>query len=538
MARSISERVQVWLFKAVTGVLFVLFRLLSPRRSALLSRNKLPPVGNPALLRSATQLAKKIRRKEVSSVEAVQAYIDRIQEVNPLLNALVKDRFDAALQEAAQADRLINGKPGEQEEEEEAALEERLPLLGVPLSVKESFALQGMPLSIGLVSRKGIVSTADCPAVALLRRAGAIPLGVTNLPVLCMWFESHNRLYGVTNNPYDLGRTPGGSSGGEASLIAAAGSVVGVGSDIGGSIRMPSFFNGIFGHKPTPGVVSLDDTYPRCTGREMEYNSIGPLCRYAEDLLPMLRIMAGPNVGMLSLNTKVDLQKLRFFTVPHNSGCIMMSPVSKELFDVQKKVVERLEADLGVEVREVRFPELRYSFQIWDTYMGLPDKEGKPPRAFTELLGEPGRPVRPLWELLKWTVGKSQHTMAALVLVLLSYVCRPFKPSSDFIQREKEKLQRELEELLGADGVFLYPSHPRVAPEHHHPLFRPFDFGYTGIFNILGLPVTQCPLGLGEEGLPLGVQVVAGKMQDHLSLEVALYLEKTFGGWRDPGTKK
>lgn len=160
------------------------------------------------------------------------------------------------------------------------------------------------------------------------------------------------------------------------------------------------------------------------------------------------------------------------------------------------------------------------------------------------------------------------------------------KPST-FIMQQKENLQKKVEELLGTDGVFLYPSHTRAAPRHHHPLFRPYDFAYTGksiiwcnsmqrcrfsansskiqafstllncwttfivfrkrvnilnhftnfpgILNILGLPVTQCPLGVGEERLPLGVQVVAGKLQDHLSLEVALYLEKTFGGWRDPG---
>ncbi|XP_068611727.1 fatty-acid amide hydrolase 2-A-like [Brachionichthys hirsutus] len=531
MAKSIWKMILAWSFRAAVGILFALFRLFSPRRDDA-SRKSLPPVGEPLLLLSATQLARKIRRKEVSSVEVVQAYIDRIQEVNPLLNAVVKDRFDSALQEAAQVDKLI-----EEETDGEEVLEERLPLLGVPLSVKEYFSLQGMPLTTGVVSRQGVVCTVDSPPVALLKRAGAIPLGVTNVPELCMWAESHNRLYGVTNNPYDLERTPGGSSGGEASLIAAAGSVIGIGSDIGGSIRMPCFFSGVFGHKTTPGVVSPDDTYPVCSEMQNGYLSIGPMCRYAEDLLPMLRIMAGPGARALSLNTKVDLKKLRFFTVPDDGGSGVTTPVSKELIDIQKKVVERLEADLGVEVREARFPELRYSFQIWDTYMGLPDKEGKPPRSMAELLGEPGRPVRPLWELLKWTVGKSQHTMAALSVAVFG-MCGIFKPSPVFMQQKKEKLQREVEELLGSDGVCLYPSHPRVAPRHHHPLFSPFDLSYTGIFNILGLPVTQCPLGLGEEGLPLGVQVVAGKMQDHLSLEVALYLEKTFGGWRDPGTKK
>ncbi|KAM9836890.1 fatty-acid amide hydrolase 2-B [Aulostomus maculatus] len=527
MPLSRLERAQVWLLKAVMGVLFTLYRFLSPRRPAFTVK-KLPPVSNPLLAVSATQLARKIRRREVSSVEAVQAYIDRIQEVNPLINAVVKDRFAAALQEAAQVDKLIEEETGGEE-----VLEDRLPLLGVPLSVKEAFALQGMPHTTGVISRRGVLATVDAPPVALLKRAGAIPMGVTNTSELCMWSESHNHLYGITNNPYDLDRIPGGSSGGEGSILGAAGAVIGVGSDIGGSIRMPCFFNGIFGHKTTPDVVSNENQYPPSSGRQEEYLSTGPMCRYAEDLLPMLRIMAGPKAHMLSLNTKVDLKKLRFFTVPHDGGSPLTSPVSKELMQIQKKVVERLQEDLGVQVQEVYLPGLRYGFQIWDTYMGLPDKEGNPPQPFVELMGEPGRPVWPLWELLKWIMGKSEHTMAAigLSLVEMSHVSKP----STVIIQQKEKLQKEMEELLGKDGVLFYPSHPRVAPKHHHPLFRPFDFAYTGIINILGLPVTQCPLGLSDEGLPLGVQVVTGKLQDRLSLAVAFYLEKAFGGWRDPG---
>ncbi|XP_029931490.1 fatty-acid amide hydrolase 2-B [Myripristis murdjan] len=528
MALSRLEKAQTWLWKAVMGLLYGLFRLLSPRSPAVSRR--LPAVSNPLLAVSAMQLAQKIRRREVSSVEVVQAYIDRIQEVNPLINAMVKDRFAAALQEAAQVDKLIEEETGGEE-----VLEDRLPLLGVPLSVKESFALQGMPNSTGVISRRGVLATVDAPPVALLKRAGAIPLGVTNTSELCMWSESHNHLYGITNNPYDLERIPGGSSGGEGSILAAAGSVIGIGSDIGGSIRMPCFFNGIFGHKTTPGVVSNENQYPPSSGRHEDYLSAGPMCRYAEDLLPMLSIMAGPNAHMLSLSTKVDLKKLRFFSIPHDGGSRFTSPVNKQLLQIQRKVVERLEADLGVKVQEVHLPGLRYSFQIWDTYMTLPDKEGKPPQAFVELMGEPGRPVWPLWELLKWMMGRSEHTMAAIGLALVE-MSHASKPVPFFIQ-QNEKLRKEVEELLGTDGVLLYPTHPNMAPKHHHPLFRPFDFAYTGILNILGLPVTQCPLGLSEEGLPMGVQVVAGKLQDRLPLAVAVYLEKAFGGWRDPGAK-
>uniref|UniRef100_A0A7N6BA76 Amidase domain-containing protein n=1 Tax=Anabas testudineus TaxID=64144 RepID=A0A7N6BA76_ANATE len=526
MALSLLQKAQIWLLKAVAGLFLKLFQLFSSRKPGL-SGKKLPPVTDPLLLLSATQLARKIRRKEVCT--RLQQHTARwIDPTNIYLFIYFSPHyFSLADREAAQVDKLIEEESGGEE-----VLEDRLPLLGVPLSVKEAFALQGMPFTAGLFSRRGIIANVDAPPVALLKRAGAIPLGVTNTSELCMWMESHNHLYGITKNPYDLERIPGGSSGGEGSILGGAGAVIGIGSDIGGSIRMPCFFNGIFGHKTTPGVVSSDNQYPPFSGRQEEYLSTGPMCRYAEDLLPMLKIMAGPNAHMLSLNTKVDLKKLRFFTVPH-SGCLLTTPVSKELVDIQKKVVERLEADLGVKVQEVHFPELRYGFQMWDTYLGLPDKEGKSPRAFAALLGEPGPPVRPLWELLKWMLGKSKHTMAAIGLALME-MTHVSKPSSSIIQK-KEKLQKEVEELLGNDGVFLYPSHPRVAPKHHHPLFTFFDFTYTGILNILGLPVTQCPLGLSEEGLPLGVQVVAGKLQDHLTLALALYLEKTFGGWRDPG---
>ncbi|KAF7706593.1 hypothetical protein HF521_019847 [Silurus meridionalis] len=515
------ERILQWLYHAVSGFFYRLFVLVSPRRKA----EKVPPVTEPLLLIPATQLAEKIRRRQVSSVEVVQAYIDRIQQVNPLLNAVVKDRFSAALAEAAQVDRLIK-----EETEGEETLADRFPLLGVPLSIKESFFLQGMPCTTGLVSRAGFVASSDAPAVALLKRAGAIPLGVTNTSELCMWLESHNHLYGITSNPYDTSRICGGSSGGEGSILGSGGSVIGIGSDIGGSIRIPCFFNGIFGHKGTPGIISNDGQLPRSSGLQEELLSTGPMCRYAADLLPMLRIMAGENADKLSLSSKVDLKKLRFFTVVDDGGSPWTSPVDKQLVEAQRKVVQRLEADLGVKVKEISFPQLKYSFQMWDTCMALPDEDGKPPQPMVELMADGGSTVWPVWELIKWIFGKSDHTLPSIGVSLMHS-----KPSP-FYLKQKEALQHDMNEVLGKDGVLLYPSHPLLAPKHHHPLFTVFNFSYTGIFNALGLPVTQCPLGLSVEGLPLGVQVVGGKLQDRLTLAVALYLEKAFGGWRNPGT--
>lgn len=237
--------------------------------------------------------------------------------------------------------------------------------------------------------------------------------------------------------------------------------------------------------------------------------------------------------GRLGLSAEVYLKKLRFFSVPHNGGSHLVSPVDVQLLQAQKMVVRHLEADLGVKVQELFIPQLKYSFQIWGTMMASPGKDGKPPTTFAELMSEGGKKVWPVWEMFKWFLGFSSHTFAAIGLALVEL----FQSShpSPFILQQKEKLQQELEEMLGTDGVLLYPSHPQIAPKHHHPVFTPFNFSYTGIFNILGLPVTQCPLGLSEEGLPLGVQIVTGKLQDRLSLATALYLEKAFGGWRESG---
>ncbi|KAM9477449.1 fatty-acid amide hydrolase 2-A-like [Clarias gariepinus] len=533
MASTRLERLCARLLRALVQAVLALFRLLAaPRRGGGSDGHRgLSPITEPLLRVPAVQLARNIRRKQVTSVQVVQAYIDRIQEVNPLINALVKDRFAAALQEAAQVDKLIEEETGGED-----VLEDRLPLLGVPFTVKEAFALQGMPNSTGLLSRRGVISGGDAPPVALLKRAGAIPLGVTNCSELAMWLESHNHLYGITRNPYDLGRIAGGSSGGEGSIIGSGASVIGVGSDIGGSIRMPCFFNGIFGHKPTSGIVSNRGQYPPASGQQPDFLCTGPMCRYAEDLLPVLKIMAGPNAEKLSLSAKVDLRKLRFFSVPHDGGSPLLSPVDPQLIQAQKKVVEHLEADLGVQVEELRIPQLKYSFQIWGAMMSSPGSDGKAPTTFAELMGGGEKRVWPVWELFKWFLGLSSHTMAAIGLALVE-MFHSSKPSQ-FILQQKESLQKDLEELLGTDGVLLYPSHPQLAPKHHQPLVTPFNFSYTGIFNILGLPVTQCPLGLSEEGLPLGLQLVSGKLQDRLSLATALYLEKAFGGWREPGVEE
>ncbi|KAG2466085.1 fatty-acid amide hydrolase 2-B [Polypterus senegalus] len=504
---------------------FIFFTSATKRCSQL----RIPPAKHPLLLLPAVELARRIRRREVPCVEVVQTYISRIEEVNPEVNAVVKDRFALALQEAEQVDRLLA-----EESEDEASLEEKYPLLGVPVTVKEAFALQGMPNSSGLVNRRSLVAQSDAAVVSLVKRAGAIPLGVTNCSEVCMWIESSNTVYGRSNNPYSLDRIVGGSSGGEGCILASAGSVIGIGSDIGGSIRMPAFFNGIFGHKSTTGIVSNDGQFPNAEGRQIDFLCTGPMCRYAEDIIPLLRVMAGPRAERLNLLEVVNLKQLKFYTMKSDGGSAFVSAVDRELIAVQQQVVKRLEDDLGVIVQEVNIPQFRYSLPIWSAMMAARSTDGKAATTFTELLGDHGKPVWPLWELLKWMLGFSCHTLPAIGLSLAEKF-QKLEPNPGILQKTQE-LKKAMEDLLGTDGVFLYPSHPKIAPKHHHPIFTPFNFAYTGIFNILGLPVTQCPLGLNKEGLPLGIQVVSNLYNDRFTIATALYLEQAFGGWRNPGT--
>ncbi|KAM9128010.1 fatty-acid amide hydrolase 2 isoform 1-T1 [Pangshura tecta] len=537
MALSRAERCLVLLLRLLSRALLVLLSLAARASAALAPQpggeppaRCVPPPGQPLLLLSAGQLARRIRRREVKCTDVVQAYIKRIEEINPLVNAVVKVRFDAALQEAHHVDKLLS-----EGHEDEDSLQEKFPFLGVPFTIKEAFALHGMPNTSGLVSRRNLISTSDALVVSRLKQAGAIPLGVTNCSELCMWYESSNNVYGRTNNPYDLQRIVGGSSGGEGCVLGAACSIIGVGSDIGGSIRMPAFFNGVFGHKPTTGVVPNEGQFPDALGVRTEFLCTGPMCRYAEDLEPMLRVMAGPGVRKLKLDEKVSLEKVKFYCMEHDGGSVFVSPVDREILQAQRKVVEHLETQCGVQVQYVTIHKMKYAFQIWSAMMSSRDSDGQKAQLFTDLLGDHGKPVWPLWELMKWFLGMSLHTIPAIALALTEKLMKLNPGGNAKLVSMGHSLRTEMMNLLGTDGMLLYPSHPIVAPKHYFPLGMPFNFAYTAVFNVLGLPVTQCPLGLSSEGLPLGIQVVAGPHNDHLTLAMARYLEKAFGGWVCPG---
>jgi len=474
---------------------------------------------NPLLLASATQLARQIRERTITPSEAVEAHIAHLQRVNPALNAVVCERLDEARAEARRADELARqGGP-------------LPPFHGVPCTIKECFAFTGMPHSSGLVARKDIISSYDAPAVARLRAAGAIPLGVTNLSELCMWMESSNKVYGRTRNPYDLGRTVGGSSGGEGAIIGAGASPFGLGSDVGGSIRMPAFFNGVFGHKPSPGLVPSTGQFPTSYGRLWRYAVTGPLCRRAEDLYPLLRAMMGPDGVDLSFSTPVTLRDpatvdLRSLLVLDVAPLAFPS-VAPSLIEAQGRAAEAL-ARAGATVQKAHFPEMDDAIELWASALAA---EGGP--SFAELLGQ-GTAIETLPELGRWLLGRSPFTLPALGLAGIEKLAKSSPARVARFVDSGRRLRRQLDALLGDRGVILFPSHTRPAPRHVTPLLPPVQWIYTGLLNVLEFAVTQVPLGLDARGLPLGVQVGSSWGNDHLTLAAALELERAFGGWVPP----
>jgi Asp-tRNA(Asn)/Glu-tRNA(Gln) amidotransferase A subunit family amidase len=469
--------------------------------------------------RSATELARAIREREVTAREVVAAHIAVLERVNPRLNAVVVATFDEARAAAERADERVA----------EASDPDRLPpFLGVPCTIKESYNVAGLPSCAGVVARAGHRCERTATAAQRLLDAGAISLGLTNLSELTLWVETENRVYGRTNNAYDPRRTAGGSSGGEGAAIGSGGSPIGLGSDMGGSIRLPAFFNGIFGHKPSQGLVPLTGLYPVATGAATRLAVNGPMARRAEDLMPVLRVIAGPDgedelARDLPLGDPagVELDGLRVLVT--ESGTL--GATGPELANARERAAGALQA-AGARVERLEMKSLRRALEI---YLAAISATGEVTLA--GLLADAGsEPVGPRAMLSR----RSPHTVATRVaLVAEKLTARAPQGRSRKALAARDAFIAELREAIG-DGVLLHPPAPKVAPKHGRTVGRLWWIHPMIVFNLAAVPVTQVPLGLGDDGLPLGVQVAAGPGRDHVAIAVALELEKVFGGWVAP----
>jgi len=476
----------------------------------------------------ALRLVAMMRAGEVSPVEVVDAHIARIEEVNPRLNALIAERFEDARREARTAEARYRhaGEP-----------DDLPPLLGVPCTIKEFVGVRGLSWTAGLMCRQGECADRDATVVERLRAAGAIVLGVSNVPEGGMWMETYNPIYGRTSNPWDLRRTPGGSSGGEAALVAAGASPFGIGSDIGGSIRIPAGMCGVIGHKPTSLLVPNTGHWPDASGEAERMLCTGPIGRSVDDVERVLEVIAGPDGASQAARTLPprdpglaagDLRGVRVVPVGAH-GRVRIAP---EMRSAVERAARAL-ADRGAEIVELDDATTQRLFgKTLGAWMRALSESGSE-FAFADLVSG-GTRIRLLAELLAILRGHPRYAAATLGLVAIERWARSLGPLEARVlggAPAATELRAGLEEVLGPRGVLLHPPFSRTAPRHLTSLLTPFDAVCTALFSITGLPATVVPIGFDAHPLPVAVQIVGPRGADRLTLAVARALEQTFGGW-------
>ncbi|XP_066252237.1 fatty-acid amide hydrolase 2-A-like [Euwallacea similis] len=505
-------------------ILFLLTRILDFITAPLFNynaRNKrhhLPPFTDDLLRISATDIARKIRNRELSSIQICEAYIKRIKEVNPILNAVVEERFKEAFHEAKLVDGYLKTTSLNCRE-----LSKIKPLLGVPVTVKECCSVKGLSFCVGLKSREGYKASVDGEVVAKLKTSGAIILLVSNTPELAYSWETFNNVTGYTNNPYDTTCTAGGSSGGEGALLGSAASLVGIGSDIAGSIRLPALFNGVFGHKPTPRVVSIKGHWPQSMDDKFQdFLVIGPLTRYASDLYLMMKVICNDKCNLkLKLNKEVELEKLKVFYMEDIRGSVTLPKVSAEIREAVRRSVKYLRKNCGVSIIDGHFPDFSNVHLV----------------CISELFSLKDIPNPLKWEnasylieLIKFLIGKSKFSFNLMYSLFVQGI---YKYVAGNHTQENLALKEEIIKQLGTNGVIILPTSIGSAHKHNQMYFKNI-YSYLIIANALGLPSTHVPCGFDRSGLPIGVQVLAAPYQDRLCLAVAEQLERCFGGWVPP----
>lgn len=446
----------------------------------------------------AAALVEAVARGRVSALELTDAAISRIEARDGAINAVVVRDFDRARAAARAADAAI-------------ARGERKPLLGVPMTVKEANWVAGLPTTWGMDHWKDWKAPVDGVGIARLKAAGAIILGKTNVPPMLSDFQSDNPVYGRTNNPWDLTRTPGGSSGGGGAALAAGMVPLEFGSDIGGSIRIPAGFCGVYGHKASYGAVPLrGHTPPGIDGADVPLAVIGPMARTAVDLDLALGVLAGPDdseaVGYSLAFPPPRHERLadyRVLILDHHP----LAAIDDEIRDALNGLGERLEG-LGARVdRETELlPDLTDVHSVYGAILNT---------AMT--MGQPG--ARP----------PDAHEWMVLLTRQL------------FIRRQWAQLFKGFDVVLAPSlGTLAFPhdNSPDMGARtvllngEETPYFN--QLAWSGIATLGHLPATAAPIGLSKAGLPIGVQIIGPYLEDRTTIAFAGLLEREFGGFVKP----
>jgi amidase len=461
---------------------------------------------------SAAKLAELIRRREVSPVEIVEAHLHRVEAINPSLNAIVT-LAPEAIDRAREAEAaVIRG-------------DDLGALHGVPFTIKDTIETAGLRTTSGTALRADHIPDRDAGAVARLKAAGAIILGKTNTAEMAMDYTADNPVFGRTNNPHDLSRTPGGSSGGEAAAIATCMSPGGLGTDLAGSIRIPAHFCGIAGLKPTTGRVPDSGEFPSSTGPYALGSAVGPMARRVEDLHLLFNALIGLGVPQSfapipALRNRAVIRGWRVAWY-EDDGVV---PVTEETRRAVQAATRAL-ADAGLATEEHRPPGIERGHDLWlklfarasvvvlrELYSGHEDKAG----AF-----------------VRWRLATADNTPAP---TLDEYI-------ADWMARDQLRATlvewmdttRLIVAPVGATPAFEHDAHKVTVNERTFSTFRAFS--YSQAFNVFDLPSVSIPAGRSTAGLPIGVQIVGRPFEEEAVLAAAAIVEEALGGWRPPSDK-
>jgi amidase len=478
---------------------------------------------------SATELVGQLRSGDLSSSELLDHFLSRIKAHNPALNAVIAIDADRARAEADAADQA-------------RARGEALGLLhGLPVTVKDQFDTLGMRTTLGMRKLAKRVSDRDALSVARLRAAGAIVFAHTNMAEGGIDVQTHNPVFGTTNNPWDLSRTPGGSSGGSAAAMAAGLSGLELGGDIGGSIRTPAHYCGVYGHKPSFRLVA-DPPHPNSQPgfrTELDIQAPGPLARSADDLELALDVIAGPDPAdsvawhlELPEPRHTSIQGYRIAAWLDDEAC----PSEPEVLDVLRRAVEGLRRE-GVRVDE----EARPGFALEDAFSDyLRLLFAAIPHGMPLASSRFGRALSPL---AASAPGKTHFAQAARGAAIRH---------ADWIlaNEGRQEYRRAWERFFKSYDVLLCPVTPGVAIPHDHrygPFIifrdmpsangrRPYmdQLVWVGAVGMAYLPATVAPIGRTERGLPVGVQIVGPYLEDRTPIDVARRLASIAGGFEPP----
>ncbi|XP_022916204.2 fatty-acid amide hydrolase 2-like isoform X1 [Onthophagus taurus] len=386
---------------------------------------------------------------------------------------------------------------------------------------------EGMKWSLGLLSRQDVVAISDANAVVLMKEAGGILIGVTNISQVGFWTETYNPVYGFTRNPYEIYKSVGGSCGGEACIVAACGSPIGIGIDFGGCLRIPANRCGVFTHKSSPKLISIQGNPLFSNSTENNIAVIGPIVKYSEDLSFIISILTKLDVSRFLFDDDIQSRNIQYF-YSSRSLCGYASPVRKEVENNIKKIVNELNRYSVNEAISLEIDETVDTIPIWGYKLAECNSD------FKELMrNEKNEEIRPIREAINYFFGKREYCLYTIYNLLGLIAIKP--TNDDQLKQVLDKIKDIFLDILGDHSVLLFPTEPLPLGYPYESLLRPHNNSYCALWSALEFPVTQVPVGL-IKGCPMGVQIVAGPYNDHLCLAAARTLELLLGGYKEPSS--